>query len=57
MRDLLTKTIIAWESLAGNYIWKQFQRLDNDFMTSRSTGRLERSSSDKVGNVFKVRIE
>ena len=55
MRDLPTKTKMnAWESLALNYLQKQFQRLYCDWMTSRSTSRLAGSDLDQAGNTSKV---
>ena len=54
MRDLLEKTKIARESLVGNYLWKQFQRLECDWMMSRPTGRLEWSDSYQYGNMSEV---
>ena len=47
----------AWESLAGNYIWKQFQPLKYDWMMSRSTGRLAESDSNYGVNAYEVRAE
>ena len=58
MRDLLTKTKytrgIVWR---GNYIWKQFQRPECDWMTSRSIVRLLGSESDYAGNASEVHTE
>ena len=40
-----------------NYLWNHFQRLECDWMTSGSTGRLEGSDLDYVGNVSKIHTE
>ena len=57
MRYLLTKKRNARESLAGNYLWKKFQRLECDWMTSRSTRMLAGSDSDYAGTESEVRTE
>ena len=57
MRYLLTKKINARESLAGNYLRKQFQPIECDWMKLRSTGRLEDSDFDQAGNKSEIRTE
>ena len=57
MRYLFTKKKNVRESLAGNYLRKQFQRLECGWMTSRSTRRLVGSDSDYVGNASEVCTE
>ena len=57
MRYIPTKKTIAKESLAGNYIQKQFQRLECDWMISCSTRRLLRSDLDYAGNASEVHTE
>ena len=42
------------ESLAGNYLRKQFQRLECDCITSHSTVRLEGSDLYQVGGASEV---
>ena len=56
-RSTSKKRIDVGESLMGNYLRKQFQRLECDWMTSRSTIRLGRSESYCAGNESKVSIE
>ena len=57
MRDLMTKQNMVWESLAVNYLQKQFQQLEYDWMISRSTRRLVGNESDKMGKGYGVRTE
>ena len=45
------------QSFAGNYLWKNFQRLECNWMTSRSTGRFEGSDLDQAGNRYEVHTE
>ena len=45
----------AQESLAANYLQKQFQRTECDWMTERATGRLEGSDLDQAVNASEVR--
>ena len=47
----------ARESLAGNYLRKQFERLECGCIMSRSTSRLAGSESVYVGNASKVCTE
>ena len=44
-----------WERLAGNYIQKQFQHMECDWITEHSTGRLVGSDFDYALNVSKLR--
>ena len=57
MRYLLTKKLTHGRVWWGNYLWKQYQRLEYDWMTPLSTRKLAGSDLDYAGNASEVRKE